>query len=126
METPKVIKVMQKILANPNSIQMVLRYDSEYFFRYNSKTFSILYGPTRDDEKYGHYSFYVYPFWDNDDMKNLAVQSNTVPMEEPDMVTFHSSHFPTQEAQSAFEGLYSLLQRKFNKVEDLFDELLSE
>jgi hypothetical protein len=110
-----------KILTTPDKITEVVARGNEYYFRFGGHAFSVL-SRTEDIEKFGEYSFYVYPGWTG------SLQALSASFEHPndvDLVTYNENDLPHQ-TQSALSKLAKLLEEKRLNVHKLFDDVVNE
>jgi hypothetical protein len=122
----KLTEILKKILANPDLIGQTYRSENEYYFRFKEVAMSIFRAFDRD-AKFGPYSFYIYPKW-NDSLEDLAHISSLGNLEEADMdmISYHIGQCKDSEASKYFEPLFKLMQKKHSKIdiEDVFRKIL--
>ena len=119
----KVIHVINKIIARPENIEQVFGGSSEYYFRYKGHFFSIL-QRTDADERFGRYSFYVYPKWTGT-LEALDEFFNFHTSDELAMAAYHETQFSDAEKR-LLPTLYSLLQQKELGLDEVFDDILGD
>lgn len=114
----KIIEVMRKIASTPDLIGDVNRGGNEYYFHYKGHVFSILSRAVPDD-RYGKYSFYVYPDW-SDDVQSLASIFQRGDYENVAMVSYHSH----DEDEQPFRQLYAMVESKYFNIDNIVNDIL--
>lgn len=117
----KIIEVLEKIVNEPEKIEEIKVYQTEYFFRFAGQVISLL---KRDetDSSLGEYSLYFYPRWRSSLGQLISTQEH-----DPDsiqMAPYHSIQFPSPVQKASFKKLYSLLTEKALGIDEILDEIL--
>ena len=114
-------EVIEKFLKEPENIGEVFRTGKEFYFRYGKHCFSII-KRFQDIQKYGDYTFYVYPAWTSSLGELDMLLSVGVDEAEPQMVAYHVKEYP--EIRTLLISLYKLLEEKDLKIDEIFKDVL--
>jgi hypothetical protein len=120
----KFLAVLDRILSAPVGIQDITAAEDEYYFRYGKHAFSVA-RRSSDSSEYGRYSVYVYPRWPAErPLSDIPALYDSLAAEIPAAVPYHEKKVPA--AAVKMKDLYSLIETKYLKIDDIFDEILSD
>jgi hypothetical protein len=118
--TAKLLEVITAICNRPELLDDVTKSGNEYYFRFKGHVMSLIQQNIVQEEK-GRYTLYVY----SGEYENIQYLIEFFEHGDPDeikMVSFNSQKL----GDEAFEKLFSILESKYLKIDDIFDDILAE
>jgi|GEM_PF-2735417 hypothetical protein len=121
----KILEVVERFIKTPDLIEETAAASGEYYFRSKGHYFSILKRNERTlgKSKYGTYTFYIYPKWDNS-LQHLA-EVASVDEEGITSVAFHESELPVG-LTDPLQDLYETVKGKYANIDHILDDILDE
>ncbi len=130
----KVIRVMTKMVREPNWIQDIVEAGDEYYFAYKGHAFSILERSERGSRTgsiltspimsltSGRFAFYAYPKWQGP-ITELVEKFATGTTDRPEMIHYSSSEIGNE---AIFRDLHRAVLTIYLGADAVFDDILSD
>lgn len=115
----KIIQTINVIISNSSKISKVFQKNkNEYFFLYNKYIWSISYSLLEDN-------YYIYCYPNNDNFEEL-VKIENISDSDINFISYNAKDLNISNALISFKDLYFLIREKSYKVDEIFDDIISD
>ena len=111
----KIVLAVNSMISNAEKITDVSQYESEYFFKYDTK---YICGILKKNETY---SLFFYP-----ETKEINELRGVVDWDQVPLVVYNTGELKTREALESFNELYLIVKEKLYDVNELLDSIIDD
>lgn len=109
----KIVLAVNSMISNAEKITDVSQYESEYFFKYDTK---YIWGILKKNEMY---SLFFYP-----ETKEINELYGVVNWDQVPLVAYNTGELKTREALESFKELYLIVKEKIHNMEGVLDDII--